>query len=84
MQDYNFDKSCKKLKQKWCSKLVSSHLGIEPRTFGLEVQRAILCANGTHVVKLVMVGDAIASLQDFFKSIPYWSKHCDWPLSSVG
>ena len=26
---------------------VSSHLGIEPRTFGLEVQRAILCANGT-------------------------------------
>ena len=28
-------------------KKVSSHLGIEPRTFGLEVQRAILCANGT-------------------------------------
>ena len=28
-------------------KLVSSHLGIEPRTFGLEVQRAIRCANGT-------------------------------------
>ena len=28
-------------------KLQSSHLGIEPRTFGLEVQRAILCANGT-------------------------------------
>ena len=27
----------------------SSHLGIEPRTFGLEVQRAILCANGTHL-----------------------------------
>ena len=27
--------------------LQSSHLGIEPRTFGLEVQRAILCANGT-------------------------------------
>ena len=26
---------------------VPSHLGIEPRTFGLEVQRAILCANGT-------------------------------------
>ena len=26
---------------------ISSHLGIEPRTFGLEVQRAILCANGT-------------------------------------
>ena len=25
----------------------TSHLGIEPRTFGLEVQRAILCANGT-------------------------------------
>ena len=24
----------------------SPHLGIEPRTFGLEVQRAILCANG--------------------------------------
>ena len=30
------------------SKTGSSHLGIEPRTFGLEVQRAILCANGTH------------------------------------
>ena len=28
-------------------KIFSSHLGIEPRTFGLEVQRAILCANGT-------------------------------------
>ena len=27
----------------------TSHLGIEPRTFGLEVQRAILCANGTAV-----------------------------------
>ena len=26
---------------------MSSHLGIEPRTFGLEVQRAIRCANGT-------------------------------------
>ena len=25
----------------------SSHLGVEPRTFGLEVQRAIHCANGT-------------------------------------
>ena len=24
-----------------------SHLGVEPRTFGLEVQRAIHCANGT-------------------------------------
>ena len=30
-------------------KIQPSHLGIEPRTFGLEVQRAILCANGTHV-----------------------------------
>jgi hypothetical protein len=29
------------------SKLFSSHPGIEPGTFGLEVQRAILCANGT-------------------------------------
>ena len=28
-------------------KYFPSHLGIEPRTFGLEVQRAILCANGT-------------------------------------
>ena len=28
-------------------KIFSSHLGTEPRTFGLEVQRAILCANGT-------------------------------------
>ncbi len=25
----------------------ASHPGIEPGTFGLEVQRAILCANGT-------------------------------------
>ena len=32
---------------KSAKKLFSSHLGIEPRTFGLEVQRAILCANGT-------------------------------------
>ena len=29
---------------------VPSHLGIEPRTFGLEVQRAILCANGTKLI----------------------------------
>ena len=35
--------------KKWSS----SHLGIEPRTFGLEVQRAILCANGTpHIENL--------------------------------
>ena len=33
----------------WRQKIVPSHLGIEPRTFGLEVQRAILCANGTPV-----------------------------------
>ena len=33
--------------QKKGKKFPSSHLGIEPRTFGLEVQRAILCANGT-------------------------------------
>ena len=26
---------------------ISFHLGIEPRNFGLEVQRAILCADGT-------------------------------------
>ena len=25
-------------------------MGIEPTTFGLEVQRAILCATGTHVL----------------------------------
>ena len=37
--------------ENWLSykKRCSSHLGIEPRTFGLEVQRAILCANGTHL-----------------------------------
>ena len=29
------------------AKKLSSHLGVEPRTFGLEVQRAIHCANGT-------------------------------------
>ena len=35
------------------TKSISSHLGIEPRTFGLEVQRAILCANGTrHTLSL--------------------------------
>ena len=33
------------LPKKW--KKLSSHLGVEPRTFGLEVQRAIHCANGT-------------------------------------
>jgi hypothetical protein len=32
-----------------------SHLGIEPRTFGLEVQRAILCANGTQMTSSVVV-----------------------------
>ena len=32
------------LPKKW--KKLSSHLGVEPRTFGLEVQRAIRCANG--------------------------------------
>ena len=31
--------------------MLASHLGIEPRTFGLEVQRAILCANGTWLEK---------------------------------
>ena len=36
----------------------SSHLGIEPRIFGLEVQRAILCANGTRDDKnLTTVGN---------------------------
>merc|ERR1711872_134887 len=34
------------------TKNLSSHLGIEPRTFGLEVQRAILCANGTPNVSI--------------------------------
>ena len=29
------------------AKQFATHLGIEPRTFGLEVQRAILCANGS-------------------------------------
>ena len=37
----------KTLPERVRQKKVSSHLGIEPRTFGLEVQRAILCANGT-------------------------------------
>ena len=31
----------------WLAKQFATHLGIEPRTFGLEVQRAILCANGS-------------------------------------
>ena len=34
-------------KSKKKAKKPSSHLGVEPRTFGLEVQRAIHCANGT-------------------------------------
>ena len=37
------------------AKVRSSHLGIEPRTFGLEVQRAILCANGTVSTKLRVI-----------------------------
>ena len=36
-----------------------SHLGIEPRTFGLEVQRAILCANGTGLTLRKMLGKSI-------------------------
>ena len=43
-------------------KKVSSHLGIEPRTFGLEVQRAIHCANGTQdthwLLKMVLFRNA--------------------------
>ena len=30
---------------------ISSLLGLEPRTFGLEVQRAIHCATGTAVMR---------------------------------
>ena len=41
---------------------MSSHLGIEPRTFGLEVQRAIHCANGTQdtnwLLKMVLFQNA--------------------------
>ena len=40
------------LPKKW--KKLSSHLGVEPRTFGLEVQRAIHCANGT--LHTILVG----------------------------
>ena len=40
----------------------SSHLGVEPRTFGLEVQRAIHCANGTQdtnwLLKMVLFQNA--------------------------
>ena len=58
----------------WCSggailpgsqkkeKMPSSHLGVEPRTFGLEVQRAIHCANGTSdthwLLKMVLFRNA--------------------------
>ena len=58
----------------WCSRSVisnsgqrkgkksSSHLGVEPRTFGLEVQRAIHCANGTQdtnwLLKMVLFQNA--------------------------
>ena len=39
----------------------SSHLGIEPRTFGLEIQRAILCANGT-VLDLIKFQQSVVSI----------------------
>ena len=48
------------LPKKW--KKLSSHLGVEPRTFGLEVQRAIHCANGTQdthwLLKMVLFRNA--------------------------
>ena len=31
----------------------SPHLGVEPKTFGLEVRRAIHCANGTYEAELI-------------------------------
>ena len=44
------------------AKKPSSHLGVEPRTFGLEVQRAIHCANGTSdthwLLKMVLFRNA--------------------------
>jgi hypothetical protein len=45
-------KALEKSENAQLQKNVPSHLGIEPRTFGLEVQRAILCANGTLVKKV--------------------------------
>ena len=40
----------------WRKKKSSSHLGVEPRTFGLEVQRAIHCANGTQDTLVAQYG----------------------------
>ena len=51
------------LPKKW--KKLSSHLGVEPRTFGLEVQRAIHCANGTPGI----LGSAFSKFIEYTR---YW------------
>ena len=44
----------------------SSHLGVEPRTFGLEVQRAIHCANGTTHTWLEPFSPSLRTCGPFF------------------
>ena len=56
----------------------SSHLGVEPRTFGLEVQRAIHCANGTldtHcVLRMALFRNVeIMTCSSLYKSVPYFN-----------
>ena len=64
------------LPKKW--KKLSSHLGVEPRTFGLEVQRAIHCANGTldtHcVLRMALFRNVeIMTCSSLYKSVPYFN-----------
>ena len=68
------------LPKKW--KKLSSHLGVEPRTFGLEVQRAIHCANGTPGI----LGSAFSKFIEYTR---YWrldtiySSRC-WKVRYLG
>ena len=62
-------------------KKLSSHLGIEPRTFGLEVQRAILCANGTPNVSTKILAERSFDL----RTSGLWAQHASTaPLCSHG
>ena len=63
----------------------SSHLGVEPRTFGLEVQRAIHCANGTPdthwLVKMVLFrGTWCTCFGSTYTKIGTIQRRLAWPL----
>ena len=61
---------------------ISSHLGIEPRTFGLEVQRAILCANGTNIDGRTKL---LAERSFDLRTSGLWAQHASTaPLCSTG